>query len=108
LDSKREPVVSSWGDHPPAEVTLEAAAPAIAVTLGDAPLDPRILVLGDCVQARQEILGVMAGMDGMPHLSCFPDSKVHVLDAFHDLRRALLHIEQAITSITDEPKKRMI
>jgi len=87
------------------EVTLEAAAPAIAVTLGDAPLDPRVLVLGDCVQARQEILGVMAGMDGMPHLSCFPDSKVHVLDAFHDLRRALLHIEQAITSITDEPRK---
>ena len=97
--------MSSWGDHPPAEVTPRSCSRPDPVTPGDAPLDPRVLVLGDCVQARQEILGVMAGMDGMPHLSCFPDSKVHVLDAFHDLRRALLHIEQAITSITDEPRK---
>jgi len=95
--------VSSWGDHPPAEVTAIAHQDPDPVTFP--PSDPRSYLLEECIQARQEILGVMAGMDDMPWLGFFPEAKICVLDTIHSLRRALLKIEDGIKLLTDVPGK---
>jgi hypothetical protein len=58
--------------------------------------------MSDCIQGRQEVLGVMAGMDDTPHLHRFPLTKIHVLDAFADLRRALIHLDEAVKEIQTE------
>jgi hypothetical protein len=86
----------------PDPVTPEVTAGGLEQLRGVTPSDLWKLVMTDCIQARQEVLGVMAGMDDVPHLHRFPQTKVRVLDAFHDLRRALIHLDEAIKEIETE------
>lgn len=99
------------------KVTLEQLEPAPAVTLAEevtgsspGPLaavtrsgDARWQILiQECLGACTEIQGVLAGFDEFSHLPTFPKTKIHVLDAGHDLRRALLHMEDAIHTLSCE------
>jgi hypothetical protein len=85
-------------------VTAPAAAELDPVTPSSSDLWK--LVLTDCIQARQEVLGVMAGIDDMPHLTRFPVTHIHVNDALGKLRGALLFLDVAIQEIQAEiPEK---
>lgn len=84
-------------DHPEIfGVTSSADQEAAAVT--PLPHDPRWMTLAnELIEARKEIHGVMAGCDGFSFLADFPEAHIAVNDALHDLRRALLHVEDAIS-----------
>ena len=84
------------------EVTPGAAAPAPSVT----PSTWKD-VMGDCIQARQEILGVLAGLDpGIPPPVRFPQTEAFIGEAIHHLRNSASALDAAIASIQTELPER--
>ena len=60
-------------------------------------------VMGDCIQARQEVLGVLAGLDpGIPPSVRFPQTEAYIGDAIDYLRKSAAALDAAIASIHTE------
>lgn len=79
-------------------VTLEAAAPADPVT----PPTWKD-VMGDCIQARQEVLGVLAGLDpGVPPPVRFSQTEAYIGASIVYLRKSVSALDEAIKEIQSE------
>ena len=63
-------------------------------------------LIQECMGACSEISGVLSGFEEFSYLPSFPATKIHILDAGHDLRRALLHMEDAIKTLACEIAER--
>ena len=93
--------VSSWGDHPPAEVTPRSCSRPAAVTPSTWEE-----IMSDCIQGRQEILGVLAELDpGIPPADRFPHAEAHIGEAIGSLRKAIYSLNAAIETLTTESGK---
>jgi hypothetical protein len=98
LSGKVTAIAGQVPDPVTPEVTPEAAAPAPAVT----PSTWKE-VMGDCIQARQEVLGVLAGLDpGIPPPVRFPQTEAYIGVSIDYLRKSVSALDAAIASIQTE------
>jgi len=64
-------------------------------------------IMSDCIQGRQEILGVLAGLDpGIPPPVRFPVTEACIGAAIDHLRKAVFAMDGAIASIQTELPER--